>query len=136
MGKGSVMEGKSPQRSFFGKKEHGGIKERILPFFITTNFASLPVLPFHLFFFPPSCQRPVSCPITDLWLHLCPQTDTVGAVMVVGGRRLARDFQLPFENNKDDFPVLILGFVSRYQSYSAHFNTPTKPPAGRRQEGH
>lgn len=42
--------------------------------------------------------------MTDLWLHLCPQMDSVGDKIVVGERR---SWRLPFKSNKDDFSNLI-----------------------------
>ena len=75
---------------------------------------------------PSSHQTPASCPVTDLWLHLCPQMDTAGTCMVRGE---AGDSQLSFKSNKDDFPILVSfgGFVFQYQSRSPHFSPPPGP---------
>lgn len=63
----------------------------------------LDFLPFHpLFSLLP--QGSVTNPVTDLWLHLCPQMDSVGAKVVAGEKRSRR---IPLNSNKDYFSILI-----------------------------
>lgn len=87
-------------------------------------------------FSPSSHQRPVSCPVTDIWLQLCPQMDIVGAEII--GRGEPGDSQLPLKNNKDHFSIGVYFQTSILMSlfqFSTLDLLPPNPPAGQRVSG-